>query len=275
MQEKMEVTVWQGPPQPIPARISRRHNFFFPPALLGILGTLLLHVLLVGTLSLGGRNLKTKAPETPQSANSLQKENDSSSNLVLLVLPAANASQSLRQTAISPLPDLSKLKIKIEIPADVPNIQAVETLALSDEEPVSQVVGHGDVAELTRLFGIYNGQIKARIDRGWLRPRSPIQEDNVSTETAESFQCKVQIVQDARGNIQEILLLRCNGSPAWQHSLVVAIQQASPLPAPPDLKVFTHSIILDFIGLPFIRGESSELYEQASSHGEQLAQETN
>src|SRR6202012_449133 len=118
----------------------------------------------------------------------------------------------------------------------------------------------GDAAELARLFGVYTGQIQARIDRVWRRPRTPVNAiavDQKPTGTDESFQCEAQIVQDAKGNVQEILLPRCNGSAAWQHSLIVAIRQASPLPAPPSTRVFTQSITVTFVGLPYAEGASA------------------
>lgn len=75
------------------------------------------------------------------------------------------------------------------------------------------------------------------------------------------FKCEAQIVQDAAGYVQEILLPRCNGSPVWQASLVTAIRQASPLPAPPDPTVFRSSITLSFIGLPYFEGAAVDGYE--------------
>jgi hypothetical protein len=84
------------------------------------------------------------------------------------------------------------------------------------------------------------------------------------TDTKESFQCEAQIVQDNSGYVEEILLPRCNGSRAWQNSLVTAIRQASPLPAPPSASVFSRSITLSFIGIPYYRGASDDEYEVLS-----------
>jgi hypothetical protein len=46
--------------------------------------------------------------------------------------------------------------------------------------------------------------------------------------------------------VQEIEIAQCNGDIRWQTSLVHAIQSASPLPAPPDPKVFSHTLTFEF-----------------------------
>jgi hypothetical protein len=95
-----------------------------------------------------------------------------------------------------------------------------------------------------QIYGRYLGQINARIDRAWVRPRAPI--------GATRFLCQVRIEQDAVGNVREVTLDRCNGSPVWQRSLVDAIKSASPLPAPADPAVFAPEIQMAF------REEASE-----------------
>jgi hypothetical protein len=185
----------------------------------------------------------------------------------VLVLPTpANSNQAASQYFISSLPELSKMKIKSPINVDPPALANLETLALSDDQASHSRAQGGDTGEQARLFGIYTGQIQARIDRVWRRPRTPINEDNASatnTNLDDSFQCQAQIVQDAAGNVQEILLPQCNGSSAWQRSLVSAIRQASPLPAPPNVSVFRQSITLNFVGVRFIPGDAEDDYEPA------------
>jgi hypothetical protein len=125
-------------------------------------------------------------------------------------------------------------------------------------------VDSGDGAERARLFGIYSGQIQARVERVWRRPRTPVNDGGDSTNprnSVEYFHCNVQIVQDPIGNVQEILLPNCNGSVTWQRSLVLAIQQASPLPAPPSPAVFSHTMALNFVGFAYIAGTSDDEYE--------------
>jgi TonB C terminal len=114
-----------------------------------------------------------------------------------------------------------------------------------------------DVEAGTQLFGQYLAQINARIDRSWMRPRTPI--------GAGRFHCQVRIEQDPAGNVIEVLLQRCNGSSRWQLSLVHAIQSASPLPAPPDPALFAHAIYMNFQARPGESGLTSDQYEPLSA----------
>jgi hypothetical protein len=263
--KKMDVADWQDSPPPvIPKNRARRR--FLPPTLIGFLATLLLHTMVIQSLPFGSRGPKARPPEAQESADALSKSKSApAERLVLITLPTpANSNQTATQYVLSSLPDVSKMKIKSPINVDPPALANLETLALSEDQASDSSVQGGDAAEQARLFGIYTGQIQARIDRVWRRPRTQINEDHsaaTTADSADSFQCEAQIVQDVAGNVQEILLPRCNGSAAWQRSLVLAIQQASPLPAPPSATVFNSSISLRFVGLPYISGSSEDGYE--------------
>ncbi len=113
----------------------------------------------------------------------------------------------------------------------------------------------GDATARAALFGRYLGQITARISRAWLRPRTSIGGDR--------FSCWVQVEQDSRGNVEEITLKSCNGTIAWQASLVHAIESASPLPAPPDSSVFTKTLTFEMGADGFDRQRSADGYEPA------------
>jgi hypothetical protein len=132
----------------------------------------------------------------------------------------------------------------------------------------------GDTAEFAALTGRYHGQIDARIERAWRRPRSPVEEgkrsvtpglnDAVKDESSVAqFSCAVRIIQDPRGNVSEVQLLACNGSTAWKQSLISAILTASPLPAPPDPKVFSSGVTLVFTARQYTSDESTDAYEPA------------
>jgi hypothetical protein len=131
-------------------------------------------------------------------------------------------------------------------------------ISAPDEIPLetdasSQTEGAGNAL----MFGRYMGQISARIERAWLRPRSSI--------GAERFFCRVRIEQDTAGGVREVDLAQCNGDMRWQLSLVRAIQSASPLPAPPDPAVFTRTFHLTFQAAPYSGDMGSELYEPDGS----------
>jgi hypothetical protein len=259
--QKMDVVDWQDSPLPVLPKARARRRFL-PPTFIGVLGTLLLHALVIQSVPFGSRWLKPRPPERRDSADVSRKSTTDSGGLVLISLPmSAKVNQDDTQNLVSLLPDLSKMKVKTKIDIDTPALLGLESLALSEDQAPSAIADGADGAEKARLLGIYTGQIQARIARVWRRPRTPVNEEKSSEDAGESFQCEAQIVQDPRGNVQEVMLPRCNGSPAWRNSLVLAIQHASPLPAPPSEKVFSASITLNFVGLSYFAGAPDEEYE--------------
>jgi len=138
---------------------------------------------------------------------------------------------------------------KIAVPdASLPNL--VADGAPDSPDPAAADV---DTTLASQLAGRYLGQIDARIERAWLRPRTPI--------GADLFACRARILQDSAGNVLEVNLESCNGTARWQASLVSAIKTASPLAAPPDPRVFARIVRLDFKSLAYTPGASSEQYE--------------
>ncbi len=103
------------------------------------------------------------------------------------------------------------------------------------------------------MAGRYIGQINARIDRAWMRPRTPI--------GAPTFSCRVRIAQDHTGQVLAVTLERCNGDARWRRSLVRAIELASPLPAPPDPAVFAPIVHMSFEALAYRPGAPAGEYE--------------
>jgi hypothetical protein len=258
---KIDVVDWQDSPLPIvpETRVRRR---LLPPTLIGTLGTLLLHALFVQSISFGIRRTKPQLPDTQELADARRKSATDSDGLVLISLPTiTKADQDDTRNLVSSLPDLSKMKVKSPIDIDIPALLGLETLALSEDQAPSATADGANGADKARLLGIYTGQIQARIARVWRRPRTSVNEEKSSVDAGESFQCEAQIVQDTRGNVQEVMLPRCNGSPAWRNSLVLAIQHASPLPAPPSERVFSTSITLKFVGLNYFTGAPDDDYE--------------
>jgi TonB-like protein len=265
--KEITVAAWVGPPRSI-APAKRVQMRFLPPALIGVLGTLMIHTLALQTAFVGSRAHKIRLPEVQQPGSAKNSAAGPADNLVFIDLPRIASTNGGLDEALASLRAAMKEK---PIPVKLPNLSPpteVEVLALSEDNP-SESSGSGDGADRARLFGIYIGQIQARVERIWRRPRTPVKEvrsNSTAAGTAESFQCQVQISQDAAGNVQEILLLHCNGTPAWQRSLVLAIQQASPLPAPPSETVFSHSVTLNFIGLSYTAGSLEDDYEIVPMH---------
>ena len=108
---------------------------------------------------------------------------------------------------------------------------------------------------LAVLYGRYLGQIQARIERAWLRPRTAIGSD--------LFRCQVRIDQGRGGEVGDVTLQRCNGTVQWQQSLVRAIEDASPLSAPPNPAVFTSHVVLVFRSTGYTQEAPSGQFQPA------------
>jgi hypothetical protein len=257
--KKVDVIDWRDIPQPIVSTAVAPRRFCSPPAI-GVLGTLLIHALIVPSAIFGSRVSEVRPSAIQNSSAHRKITTDPKDGLVLINLPTVANSNQEADRVIVPLPVLANA-VKSHIDPDPPATLNIEILSLNEEQASGPAQTNGDGAEAARLFGIYTGQIQARIDRVWRRPRTPVSESGGASSNDEAFQCEAEIVQDGHGNVQEILLPRCSGTSAWQRSLVMAIQQASPLPAPPSPKVFNRSIALDFVGIPYEAGRSDEEYE--------------
>lgn len=213
----------------------------------GALSTLALHGLLLGTILLGtaGRPLSKPVPLTEGAAVASQNENATEFVSVLLFL----TNHSITPPDWSPDESAYSLAGKAEqqnAEALIASLEAMQAPQLSGSEggedeasPTEEATGNG--AGRAILFGRYMGQIKARIERAWSFPL---------VASSDRFECRVQIKQDRRGEVQEVTLQQCGGDPAWQLSLVQAIQRASPLSGPPDDSVFTEIVTMYFAAQP-------------------------
>jgi len=137
-------------------------------------------------------------------------------------------------------------------PTGTPELQALSTLkvpeeareVLADLNLTNATAGPGSEAEQARLAQLrerYIGQISARIERAWIKPRA-------APAGAESFSCRVRIDQNESGTVREVTLQQCDGNLPLRLSLIRAIESASPLPAASDPAVFARSIQLSFRG---------------------------
>jgi len=157
------------------------------------------------------------------------------------------------------LPDLASRGVaQLDLPIVVLSPDALpatevpaEPEKADDDSTLPEVAG--DQTQHTLLYGRYMGQLQARIERAWMRPRSDI--------GAPKFSCRAQIEQDRRGNLVDIKLDHCNGTDGWRKSLVSAIRTASPLPAPPDPSVYADRLWLNFESDGFTVGAPAEGFE--------------
>jgi hypothetical protein len=145
----------------------------------------------------------------------------------------------------------------------IPEINVANDVLLDDAEAVAKAKALADVAGDSAMAGRYLGQINARIERAWRRPRTEI--------GAVRFACTVEVEQDSSGTVMSTALLMCNGSERWQQSLVTAIQAASPLPAPPDPAVFRRRMRLVFQSAAYQAGRSTDGFEPDGVQGVRVA----
>jgi hypothetical protein len=173
---------------------------------------------------------------------------DSDDRMILLDL-AALETQDDASLAVPMSTSTFPLDLSIQIEA--PNLDAA-IASLEDESEVDQSksLAPSDAVAQALQFGRYVGQVSARVERAWIRPRSSIDGDR--------FACKVRIEQDRAGRVLSVELIQCNGDSQWQESLVFAIERASPLSAPPDPSVFTSQLVVDFSSSTYVAGVSRE-----------------
>ena len=259
--KKLHVVEWCGSPLPIVAR-PRTSRRLGSPTVIGLLGTFLIHALAV-RWAYGISATPSASTGDQESGAPLKSNANSAPNLVLVTLPTLSGARETMSRDISSQVTLIKIVPSL---ADLesPPVLNMEILAVGEEQPSQSTGDGGEPSEHARLFGIYTGQIRARVERIWRRPRTPVEQLPAranGNSRGKPFKCQVQIVQDATGNVQEVLLARCNGSAAWRRSLVIAVQQSSPLPAPPDPSVFSRRVLLSFIGYSYGRGANEDDYE--------------
>jgi hypothetical protein len=82
-------------------------------------------------------------------------------------------------------------------------------------------------SETKHLEGIYGQQIAARIER-------VLEIANVHRQSP----CSVRLQQSVNGSVGNVDIGDCGTNAAWQHQVVTAIRQASPLPSPPRIDIF-------------------------------------
>jgi len=220
-------------------------------AVIGATATLLLHSLLFVAAVWG--DSAQKSPRLPEvvgaGANAGSPEGTSAERRITVELQPESVLES-------PLP--SELPIALEVPHKVsmlaitgPDALPMAPLTSSDEGEEANA-SDADMLARTQLAGLYEGQMRARIERAWLRPREPIGEGK--------FVCRILIRQSDQGVVGEIEVQQCNGSAQWQKSLTDAIFAASPLPAPPNPQVFADSFSMRFEASAFAEGAPLGLY---------------
>jgi len=101
---------------------------------------------------------------------------------------------------------------------------------LAEEERRAAAVSSGAQAQ-------YVAQIRARIQRNWIRPAS----------ARAGLKCVVKVTQIPGGEVVSASLGACNGDEAVKQSIISAVLRASPLPAPEDPTLFVRNLNFEFV----------------------------
>jgi TonB C terminal len=232
-------------------RVTRTPSTINRSRLIGLGGTLILHGLVV-PMFIPTPLIHQKRPLDSAGTSVSQPVTAPADELVLLTIDSSKKDDAaLEATTIDLRSQLAKSAIPLVVPDQAPVIDLSSANAEAENSPQSDT-SPGDAELRALMYGRYTGQIGARIERAWEKPRSPVNDLKTARSSdavdPDPFVCQVQIRQDNQGNVQEVLLLACNGTEAWRHSLVVAINQSSPLPAPPIPTVFKRAITMTFEG---------------------------
>lgn len=221
--------------------------------LIGMGATLLAHLLLLTPVFWGsGASQLPRPPDaTGASANAGSAQDMSTESLVLIELNTVTQIPAA-PTSMAQLPPLAAPPSLLQLlgPNSLPLVPI-----LSDPDGEIAQSSAADVLARTRLAGIYESQIRDRIERAWRRPRTALVDD--------LFQCQIKVWQDAQGHVQRVALQECEGTPEWFDSIVNAVKAASPLPAPPNPKVFADSFQMRFTSVTYQPGADERGFETA------------
>lgn len=100
---------------------------------------------------------------------------------------------------------------------------------LAEEEGLMQ-------AESSGLNAQYAALIQQHIERNWNRPPS----------ARPGLECSIRVVQSPNGVVLSAKVEQCNGDAAVKQSIESAVLRSSPLPPPPDRRLFQRNLILNF-----------------------------
>jgi colicin import membrane protein len=100
---------------------------------------------------------------------------------------------------------------------------------LEDEEGRTQ-------AENAGLLNQYIGLIQQQIVRNWNRPPS----------ARSGLECQVKVAQTPAGVVLSVQVVACNGDAAVKQSIEAAVMRSSPLPPPPDPRLYERNLLFVF-----------------------------
>ena len=168
-------------------RLARSHAGVrrFGAGAAGVLGTLVLHSLLFVPLLFGG------SPSTHRLSNAQGEASAGTPAMTVVLLEEfPSTAPSDRSTPSLTLP----MRFLKSVAVDVPSLSTTE----------KAVAGETDDEARALMFGRYLGQVTARVERAWIRPRSAIGE--------EVFACRVRVEHARAGGAVRFPAARAAGS---------------------------------------------------------------
>jgi TonB-like protein len=223
---------------------SRRVNIRAASAIV----SLSLHALLGATIVIRAETATTSVPDRFGAVTTDSLDAVAVTLTVAKVVPAEAASEDADAASSAARDHVVDDAVSVAAGAfDIADNSREKQSATTENESV------GDQEHRAAMLGRYTGQIQARIERAWERPRAPIGDSQ--------FVCRVRISQAAGGEVTETVLEECNGDALWQVSLARAIQGASPLPTPPEPDVFSNTVTLAFTSDAFVAGGTEDGFE--------------
>jgi hypothetical protein len=198
---------------------------------------LLMHVVLLrAVIHIGA------APEDRNSRAPVQRS-ARALRVVFVESDSKNRESSIAGLISSALDVTSAVNIQVSAPT-------IRPLLADSFESSRELITTNDVVEAQRLQKVYVGQISARLRRVL---------EEVRRTSSLPATCLVNVVQDERGIVLDVLTDQCDADADWQDMVSRAIRQASPLPLPPQGLAMGSYLTLDVSSLltPFAGAESS------------------
>ncbi len=200
--------------------------------------TVLLHSMLfaVAIWGEGAKKIARMPDAIGAGANSGKPDGTSSERMIVIQL--SPEIQSPDSDSVRP-PSLQLTAVQ---PPSMLQITGPDTIPLPplefEQDGEATEASDTDLIARTKLAGLYESQIRARIERAWIQPAERL--------VAPLYSCRVKVHQQRDGRVDNVSLESCEGSLPWLDSLVKAIYGASPLPGPPHPGVFADSFSMQF-----------------------------
>jgi hypothetical protein len=226
----------------------------WPSRTIGVALTIFVHLLVSTPFVLGVAEQKRRPSPDGNGITSWASQGEQYESMMLIDLSALQTGSEIDLALQSPeespiVPNVPLILVSVE-PSPPPDVTFEEDAAENQETAEAA----GDPAGNAALFGKYMGQVAARIERAWMKPRTRID--------AAHFDCRARVLQDRAGNVLSVGFESCSEDATWRRSLESAILRASPLSAPPEPWLFSAVLSLNFSADQYEAGRTPE-YAQA------------